>query len=333
MGNFNVAKKHLKEILRRYITESDSPDVSFYGKSVLDDADKYLLNLKSLIDVAGIYNASVLDIGCGFGWESLLLSLIGNNKVIANDIKESMTSVVDQRIAAMQEVLGTKPNVSSLLGDICKLKLNRGIFDVIYSNEAIEHCHSLEAMFENCYGLLKRGGRLLIINDSNCLNRITVKKNVSMWKLRDSSWEFIEKVKKERPVENQGIEPYEVMRKKIIKNSNPSLLEGDVERIAKATAGLVRQEIESISRQYNGGVLPAPPALSWCRNPVTGEYCERLLDPYEVLKILKKIGFNVELRHAFRKFPFRLFNRINFKPIDKLLFYFKARFVLLGKKT
>jgi cyclopropane fatty-acyl-phospholipid synthase-like methyltransferase len=57
--------------------------------------------------------------------------------------------------------------ITPMLGDICTLDLEPASFDGIYSLEAIEHVHSLEQMFDKCVTLLRAGGRMVLVNDSN----------------------------------------------------------------------------------------------------------------------------------------------------------------------
>ena len=83
-----------------------------------------------------------------------------------------------------------------------------------------------------------------------------------------------------------------------------------------------------------GGELPKRPAFSWCRNPETGEYAERLLDPFEMADMIRAAGFvRVRIRHGFNRFPFRGLNVIQFRRLNEFLFDRKAIFIVLADKT
>ena len=96
---------------------------------------------------------------------------------------------------------------------------------------------------------------------------------------------------------------------------------------------MVKSEIAALARTYvPGDVLPTPPAASWCRNPITSEYCERLLDPFDLADELRSAGFDVPVQHAFRKLPLRWLNRLNFRPINIELFNYRPFFMICAKK-
>jgi hypothetical protein len=64
----------------------------------------------------------------------------------------------------------------------------------------------------------------------------------------------------------------------------------------------------------------------------TGEYAERLLDPYELEQMLNETGFKTKVRHAFRKFPLNLLNGIQFRPLNNYLFNLHGLFVVYAVK-
>jgi hypothetical protein len=66
------------------------------------------------------------------------------------------------------------------------------------------------------------------------------------------------------------------MREEIIRAANPKLSDAAVETIVNNTAGLLKQEIEAISKQYAAGMgFKNVPEFDRCRNPLTGEFAER----------------------------------------------------------
>lgn len=50
------------------------------------------------------------------------------------------------------------------------------------------------------------------------------------------------------------------------------------------------------------------------------EYPERLFDPWQLKQWLDDAGFEVQLRHVFRKMPLSALNGVNFRPLNKWLF-------------
>ena len=207
-------------------------------------------------------------------------------------------------------------------------------FDGIFSSEAVEHVHNLEQMYDRCFALLKKGGKLVIANDSNAYNSDFRARNFEMWPERDGSWEHVEWLKSEvRPHEHADAEPYAVMRERMVRATDASLSDDDVKAVVYATAGLIEPEIQAATRAYKAdGTLPKRPEWSWCRNPKTGEYAERLLDPFAMADGLKRAGFKVSLQHGMRKFPVRLLNNIGIRAINKQIFERKPLFILVAEK-
>ena len=333
----NSNEAEVQHWLAEYIRGSDNPDMHRYGGDLMNaaargQADRFLWTVRYFMDLGEMYDARVLDVGCGFGWHAVAFSVLGGNHVVANDIRPSMTEPLEERVAVLKGQ-GAPLSVEALTGDICELDLPDESFDTIFSNQTIEHVHNLEGMFDRCRRLLKPGGRCVVVNDNNALCDEQVAEIQDMWQKRDRSWEYIDKLKKERPIENADIEPYAVMRERIIRESNATLSDQDVALIVDATAGMIERDIRDVAGRYRpGNALPERPRWSWCRNPVTGEYCERQLNPYDVAGIMRSQGMRASVRHAFRKMPLRMMNGVAFRPLNRKLFNLRPLFVVVGER-
>jgi SAM-dependent methyltransferase len=331
------------DLVAEFIQGSHHPDLEIYRKDLAGmnrlhsspfDQNSWLRRKQYLCQVGRFHNARILEVGCGFGWDAVTLSLIGNNHVVASDILPSMIEGLTECLGTMRRK-GKPLNVEPLVADICKTDLPSESFDGIFSSQAIEHVHSLEAMFDECHRLLKPGKRLVIANDSNRFNPECRESTFKMWKERDTSWQHTEWLKKEiRPVEHKDARPYAAMREDFVRRAAPELNEAVLAKLVAATAGMIGSEIGEATRAYMaGGILPTPPEFSWCRNPETGEYAERLLDPFKLVEMLNQRGFQARVGHAFTKFPHRLLNNIQFRPLNIKLYAMRPLFVLLAEKN
>lgn len=335
----------LPRVLSEYIQGSDHPDLRVYrdgggrghgeAVGVTDSAylDVWLWRMKHFCDLGRFYGKDVLEVGCGFGWDAVGLALTGNNRVTASDILPSMVEGMTECLRTMQ-AKGEPLPITPLQADICTLDLPDGRFDGIFSTEAIEHVHDLNAMFRNCYRLLKPGGRMVIVNDSNRYNAAARANSWNSWEARDECWQHSEWLRTEvRPVEHANAKPYGAMREEKIREVAPELTDSAVADLRHATAGMIYPEIEQAVESFKAsGKLPHRDPYSWCRNPETGEYSERLLDPFELKAMLKAAGFKVRLRHIFRKMPLRLLNGIQFRPLNERLFALRPPFALVAEK-
>jgi ubiquinone/menaquinone biosynthesis C-methylase UbiE len=319
--------------VREYIAGCDHPDFRAYASGRPETADgRFEWLIDHLARLGRMHGGRILDIGSGFGWDAVALSLLTGGTVIANDIRPLMTSLTAQRVASLRSQ-GAPVSVEVLTGDICTLNLADASFDAVICNQTIEHVHDLEAMLRVSFRVLKPGGRMVITNDNNVRNRKQFAEIRELWKKRDSDWAFIEQLKRERPEENREIEPYAVMREAIVRKAKPSLADANVQALVAATAGLTQREIEWIAREYTPAFsLPTPPALSWCRNPVTGEYCERQLDPAVVVDVLRSVGFRAQFRHGFRRWPLRALNGVRLPVLNDWLFQLRPFFIVVGTR-
>ena len=323
----------VRKWVREYVTGCEHPDFRAYAGDLANSSmPRFLWFMEYLVRRGKMRHGRILDIGCGFGWQAVAISMLASGTVVANDIRPLMTAIVSERVGAIRRK-GAPVSVDVLTGDICTEKLPEASFDAIVCNQTIEHVHDLAMMLRACFQTLRPGGSIVITNDNNALNRRHFTKIQHMWKRRDSDWDFIKELKEKRSEENREIQPYAVMREQIVRRMNPGLSDHEVQAIVEATAGLVKPDIESVARNYNPiKSLPTPPKLSWCRNPLTGEYCERQFDPFAVADMMRSLGLLAHVRHGFRKWPLSWFDGITIRPINRWLFERRRLFIIVGLK-
>jgi SAM-dependent methyltransferase len=316
-----------------YVRGCDHPDFRAYAGDLADGGlTRFLWLMRHVAELAGLRRGDrVLDVGSGFGWEAVAVSLQSGVCVVANDIRPMMTEVTAERTRAVLD-RGAPVCVDVLTGDICALRFDPGSFDAVLCNQTIEHVHDLGAMLRTSFEALKPGGRLVITNDNNLLNHKQLEDIRRMWARRDADWSYIDELKQQRPEENRAIRPYASIREEIVRAANPGIGDDDVRTLVGATAGLVKPEIERAALSYPAAELPVPPAYSWCRDPLTGEYCERQLDPFEVAAQMRQCGFDTQVRHGFRRWPVAWLNGAGVPAINRWLFQINPFFILVGVK-
>jgi SAM-dependent methyltransferase len=322
-------------LVEAYMNGSDHPDQVGYRNQVADrefaNKERFLHELKRLASLGNFRSKNILDVGCGFGWQAFTMALLGN-KVTGLDILPSMIDGMTSSVATMR-TKGIRFDLTPVCGDVCNPEFEKASFDAIYSMEAIEHVHDLKTMFNRCFDLLKPGGQIFLMNDSNVLNTRTREETVAMWQEREHSWDWIAKLKAWRPVEHGNAKPFAIMREDIIRAANPDLDDAAVRIVVENTAGLIKPEIEALSRAYAPSLkFPAIGEFDRCRNPETGEYAERLLDPFKLAGMLQDAGFKTSVRHLFHRFPLNYMNGIQFRPLNKFLFELRGTFMVVGKR-
>jgi hypothetical protein len=129
------------------------------------------------------------------------------------------------------------------------------------------------------------------------------------------------------------MKPFAIMRGDIVREANPKLDDEALGIIVGHTAGLLKSEIAQLAGEYRPGMkFPDIGQYDRCRNPETGEYAERLLDPYGLAKWLQECGFKTKIRHCFRRFPLNYMNGVVFRPLNKFLFNLRGAFMIVGEK-
>jgi len=329
--------KEILEFVDEFMNGSDNPDLAGYREQTRQrdfaDRSRYLWTMKQVAELGEYRGKRILDVGCGGGWQAFTMSLFdASNEVVGLDILPAIVQGMGDCVEHMRK-MGVSFQLTAIQGDICKLDLPESSFDGIYSMEAIEHVHDMKKMLENCFRLLKPSGTIILLNDCNMLHPGTRDYVTKMWNDREHSWKWAEYLRSIRPIEHKDAKPFAVVREEIVKAANPELKAEDVEAIVKATAGLLKPEIERIAVGYQAGIpLPVRPTYDWCRDPITGEYAERLFDPYALADMMREAGFKTTVRHVFRRKPLDLFNSGQFRPLNNLLFKLKQEFILFGRK-
>lgn len=109
------------------------------------------LNLYLLEGLGGL----VLDDGCGRGWQTKRIASTGRFCLVGLDIFEP-----DVRVAKLNS------NCPLVVGDGCNLPFPAETFDIVISNQVIEHVKNHERYVEEAARVLRAGGHLLLSTEN-----------------------------------------------------------------------------------------------------------------------------------------------------------------------
>ena len=112
---------------------------------------------KMFSDAVGNDALDVLDLGCGTGEMSKMISLLGH-KVTGVDFTEEMLAL------ARKKNIECNMNVSILLGDAEDPPVSTGSFDVIYNRHLVWTLPNPESAFKRWYDILRPNGCILIVD-------------------------------------------------------------------------------------------------------------------------------------------------------------------------
>ena len=110
----------------------------------------------------------MLDVGCGLGTDSVILHLATGVRVTGIDMDPMSLETGAVRIAWLCERLGLDPDVIARPQKMnaANLAFGDACFDVVWSNESIEHIHPTDALFREVHRVLGPGGHFFVINQN-----------------------------------------------------------------------------------------------------------------------------------------------------------------------
>jgi SAM-dependent methyltransferase len=191
-------------------------------------------------------------------------------------------------------------NVKPVLGDSSNIEYPNEYFDVAITNETFSHIREMEKSIVEVHRVLKAGGSFLIRDGNNSLfipGRIT----------RRRFWRRIE----QGPVDPSWFRstdiplPYFAIRQKKILDKFPQMDAVKIDFLSRATAGMFGEEIfKAVEDFEKNGKIPNKPIFRY-RNPITGEYPEKEINPFALKKMLKRVGFDVSFVPHFYSQSFR----------------------------
>lgn len=232
---------------------------------------------------------TLVDYGGGSGIFSLLAKQLGLGRVIYTDIYD--VSCRDAQILGKH--LGIPAN-DYLCGDIEQLlaQQSQELFkvDAVVSFNVIEHIYDLPAFFERLATNLGKTCSVVMASSANTLNLRTRYLTMKLQR----NLEFNDRSRKWGHKNRDSLRAFLTIRKEIIARHFPKLPMQDVELLARRTRGMMESDILKAVKTYEAtGEMPREldHPTNTC-DPMTGNWSEHLLDPYELLDTLEAHGLN-----------------------------------------
>ncbi len=276
--------------------------------------DGYLELCKYLFCTTRAKNAVVLDLGCGFGLMSTLFGLFGSKEVVAYDLNTEKIDVFQKLLFYLaQEVKNIKP----VLGDSSKIEYPDEYFDVVVANETVSHVKEIENSINEVHRVLKVGGQFLIRDGNNSLFLLGRIRRRRFW----------------RKIEHGPVDPsvfrstdiplsFIDIRRKLILEKYPQMDREKIKLLSQKTAGLFGKEIFEAVREFEEtGRISKRPKIRY-RNPITGEFPEKEINPFEIKMMLMKKGFKVYFIPYFYSESFR-----DMEMIIKRFYYLMGKYL------
>ena len=222
----------------------------------------------------------VLDLGAGFGLEALLVAIFGARRVVATEIDHDMVAV--GRYLA-EKIDPPATHFESRYGDGIGMEFPAASFDGVMANCVISHVRDLEGFLIEAHRLLRPGGIFFLSDENNSLFLPARSRRRRGW----------------RGMEREPDGPYFAARRAMIGEHFPQLSANQLLDAVRRTRGLVGEEVHAGVREFleTGAVIRR--AEFAYRDPRDGQYPERELNPFWMMRKFRGAGLAPELLPAF----------------------------------
>jgi hypothetical protein len=245
---------------------------------------------KSLEDVV------MLEYGAGAGVFCLLGRMLGMKGVIYNDIDETITKDAQTigrtlRLEADQYLVG---DIDSLIVEMRRRHLSA---DLVVSYDCLEHIYDIDNFLHRLRECSTGKLSFFLASGANPMN----------YRIRRK----LMQLQREVEIEDREPKPWDWhkdshrscrdIRRDLIRQHAPHLPSRDREELATRTRGM---KVDDIMRAVDDfcdiGNLPDKPQhpTNTCE-PLTGNFCERLMNPFDLSETLRKENLNASVEPGF----------------------------------
>lgn len=234
----------------------------------------------------------LVDYGGGAGMQSLLAHEAGIGKVVYCDIYD--VSCHDAKVIGKALHNEAEAYVE---GDIHQLidylKMNVMDVDVMASNDVIEHIYDIDEYLRRLADVPGPDFRASLVTTANIFNKRNSNKLMKMQYARENEDLGDYFGHKERDARTAYIS----IRRAMISEHSPELDDQVVEKLAKLTRGMRKEHIvQAVDNYEANGHMPVEleHPTNTC-DPFTGNWCEHLMNPFELVDSVKRVGLSASL--------------------------------------
>ncbi|MFW9827342.1 MAG: hypothetical protein ACFFEY_07125 [Candidatus Thorarchaeota archaeon] len=255
----------------------------------------YLLSLCLYRNKKPFNELCFIDYGAGSGLFSLLAKELGIGNVLYNDIYD--VSCHDAKEIATSLAIPAEEYICGEIQDIVDYcKRNSLNCDAIGSFNVIEHIYDIEYFLNQLVHLSNNNLSIVLASGANPFNPV-LKRSILK---HHNEREFYDRKLEYGHKGTDTLKAYTSIRKEIITNYFKDRLDKkDINLLVRITRGLTEKDIVKCINNYpNMQNLPKVSESKFPTNtcdPYTGNWAERLMDPYELIEILNKNGFTTQV--------------------------------------
>lgn len=217
--------------------------------------------------------ATILDIGAGIGLNSVLAKMCGAMEIHAVEYEKSRFDSARMIVQFLQ----LEDQIHLHMRDVLEMNLPPAEIDAAFSFELLEHIRDTEKLYQNLARWLRMDGKVYARTGANAMNMLNRGRFHKEWDKIDA-------------------QNYHQLREKAIREIVKDAPADTIRTLVVRTRGDLLDRVRQVAREYDQMRL-IPPAKPPCapRNPLSGEYMERLLDPFVTKRIMDAQGFRTSL--------------------------------------
>jgi SAM-dependent methyltransferase len=261
------------------------PDFNRYFRFLREEPDafdRYLEEVRYLARV-GHLRGRVLDLAAGFGLSAICLRILGADAVVCVDCVETKIETARKLASLVQE-----DAVTFHLGDAASVPVSNESIDAVLIKDAASHFRHPADVYAEVARVLKRGGRLTIVDDRNARNRHVQRDTQKLWEMSEEGTA--------EELATLGMdESFMQMRFEHIASRFPGISVEQATSIARTTRGHTFEMLDEVVPRVLAGESVRNRTDATCINPRNGIVQERLIDPMELTRQLDQLGFRGRL--------------------------------------
>lgn len=215
----------------------------------------------------------LLDVGSGIGLNSILALLCGAAEV--HSVEMTPDRLSSARLIA--RFLQVEDRIHIHGDDVLALELPPESIDAAFSFELLEHIRDVGGLYDRLARWLGPGCRAYGRTGANGRNLLY---NVII----NRGWRAVDRAN------------YVRIREETIRRIVPAIPEKDLQLLVERTRGELIADVERVALEYQrNAAIPSARAPSVARDPVTGQFMERMLDPTRMMRVMDAQGFRTTL--------------------------------------
>lgn len=145
-----------------YIWENPEENIKFFKTMTYFFESMAFLDWTFIIDKP---NSKLLDIGCGTGWLSALLSL--NDKVASIDALDSDVNNLNKMLPEVIKILdGKAGKITPIRGLFQPILQDDNYYDIIVASSAVHHSENLIGLLKELNRVVANDGKIILINET-----------------------------------------------------------------------------------------------------------------------------------------------------------------------